>query len=944
MPNEKPHLYLIDGSGFIFRAYYALPPMTRPDGTPVNAVFGFCNMLIKVLQEAKACHLAVIFDTAKKNFRHDLYVDYKANRPPPPDDLIPQFDLVREACAAFAVPSVEKEGFEADDLIATYARSAAADGTHVTIVSSDKDLMQLVGEGIDMFDPMKNRLIQEPEVREKFGVGPEQVIEVQALAGDSSDNVPGVPGIGIKTAAQLITEFGSLEKLLENTDQIPQPKRRQKLQEHAEDARISKVLVTLKEDVPLLESWRTFGRENPESETLKEFLSTQGLHRLLKRFENKAFNLSGPSVAQTPRADEKSPAAPVTIPSPSPFSATPKSQYQLIQEESALRAWVEKAQSVPVLAVDTETTSLNAMSAELVGISLSYTAGEAVYIPLAHKKQVQEGLGLEDTSQTKGEDPEDFRQIPLKTVVEILQPLLLNPAVLKVGQNIKYDLLVLSQHGLQVSPLEGTMVLSYVVDGAQQGHGLDDLALRHLDHTMIPYSTVTGGTGKKAITFDYVPLGAARDYACEDADMTLQLYEILKPRLVASGMMRVYETMDRPLISVLKTMEQAGVQVDPLLLKGMSREFESRLGGLEKEIHTLAGEEFNVASPKQVGEILFGVLGFEGGKKSKKTGAYTTGAEVLERLTSEGHEVPARILEWRKLAKLKSTYTDTLPKQINAKTGRVHTSYSLASTLTGRLSSSDPNLQNIPIRGREGKRIREAFVAPKGHCLLSFDYSQIEIRLLAHVADVEPLKEALKHGDDIHALTASQAFGVPLSEVTSELRSRAKAINFGIIYGISAFGLARQLNIRRSEAATYIKNYLERYDGIARYMDDKKQEAKEQGYITTLLGRRCYIAGIGDKNPMRRQFAERQAINAPLQGGASDIIKKAMIAIDRALRESSLKARMLLQVHDELIFEVPESEVDALKALVLPLMEGVIPLNVPLKVDVGVGQNWAQAH
>ncbi|PFX11465.1 DNA polymerase I, partial [Stylophora pistillata] len=858
IPAEKPHLYLIDGSGFIFRAYYALPSMNRPDGTPVNAVFGFCNMLIKLLQEAKACHLAVVFDTAKKNFRHDLYTDYKANRPPPPEDLIPQFDLVREACAAFSVPSIDKEGFEADDLIATYARHASTDGTHVTIVSSDKDLMQLVTDGIDMLDPLKNRLIQEPEVQEKFGVSPEQVIEVQALAGDSSDNVPGVPGIGLKTAAQLITEFGSLENLLNKTDQIRQPKRRQMLEKHAEDARISKELVKLKDDVPLSKTWKDFQRETPKTETLRTFLETQGFQRLLRRLENNGLNLGESNTAGSQKEQNTT--------GPSTNKSAP--QYQLIQDEVALKAWVTKAQMTSVITIDTETTSLNAMSAELVGISLSHKTGEAIYIPINHKQQRQEGLGLEDTSQRPSNRPESFHQLPLKTVIETLQSLLLNPAILKVGQNIKYDLLVLGEHGLKVSPIEDTMVLSYVVDGMRHGHGLDDLAQRHLEHTMISYTDVTKGTGKKAVTFDYVPLDMARDYACEDADITLQLYEILKPQLASSGMVRVYDTLDRPLIPVLVAMEQAGVQVDPLLLKQMSREFEERLNELEKEVHSLVDQEFNVASPKQVGEILFDVLGLEGGKKSKKTGAYTTGADVLERLANEGHDVPARILEWRKLAKLKSTYTDAFPKQINPKTGRVHTSYSLASTLTGRLSSSDPNLQNIPIRGKEGKRIREAFVAPKGQCLFSFDYSQIEIRLLAHVADVKPLREALKHGDDIHALTASQAFDIPLSEVTPELRSRAKAINFGIIYGISAFGLARQLNIGRSEAATYIKNYLERYDGIARYMENKKQEAQKQGYVTTLLGRRCYITGISDKNPMRRQFAERQAINAPLQGGA----------------------------------------------------------------------------
>ncbi len=898
MSHKSPQIYLVDGSGYIFRAFHALPPLTRPDGTPIGAVLGFTNMLIKLLKEKNPDYLIVVFDAARKNFRNKIYPAYKANRQETPPELIPQFSLIREACEAFSVPYLEQEGYEADDLIATYARSQPGE---VTIVSSDKDLMQLVGGSVRMLDPIKNRIIGVEEVKEKFGVPPDQVMDVQALAGDSTDNVPGVPGIGIKTAAELIQSYGNLENLLEHAHEIKQPKRREALMVHANDARISKELVRLKDDVPKTQPLETFAVKPFQSETAFAFLKEQNFHALLHRLEKEA-----PSAPQE------------------------KKNYELIQEINLLKKWVEKIHTVGLVAFDTETTSLDGMEAQLVGVSLATEASKACYVPLGHKGEQRDLLN-------KGEEP---KQIPLKEALEILKPLLENPAILKIGQNIKYDALVLKKYGIEMTPVDDTMVISYVLEGGQHGHGMDELAKLHLDHETIKYQDVVG-SGRSQVTFDKVPLNKALAYAAEDADITFQLYTLLKPRLLTEHQCTVYETLERPLISVLVDMEYRGIKVDPLVLKKLSFEFEKRLEEIEKTIQTEVGEAFNVGSPKQLGEVLFEKLKFPGGKKGK-TGAYGTSVDVLESLSEQGFSIADKLMEWRQLAKLKSTYTNTLIHQINPKTGRVHTSYAMSATSTGRLASSDPNLQNIPIRTEEGKKIRAAFLAGPGMKLLSVDYSQIELRLLAHMAPLPELQKAFKEGKDIHAETASQVFDVPLQEMTSELRQRAKAINFGIIYGISPFGLARQLGISRESAAQHIQTYFKCYPGIQAYMDRMKQEAREKGYVTTLLGRRCFIQDIHSRDPNRRGFAERQAINAPLQGGNADIIKKAMIKLKWLLKETHLKAHMLLQVHDELIFEVSEEDLEKAQPLIVKTMESIVSLAVPLVVEADVGNTWAE--
>ena len=919
------HVYLIDGSGFLFRAYYGIKArMTRSDGTLVNAVHGFSTMLMKMIDDTDADYIAVIFDSARKTFRNDIYPDYKAHRPPPPDDLIPQFDLVREATRAFNVACVDMPGFEADDLIATYATLAKERGADVTIVSSDKDLMQLVGDGVIMFDAMKAKEIGPDQVVEKFGVGPDRVIEVQALAGDSSDNVPGVPGIGPKTAAELIIQYGDLENVLAHAEDIKQPKRRQSLIDHADDARISKQLVTLKTDVPIEVSLDDFAVKQPDRDDLLNFLAAQDFKKLTERVSSRyGFEAS---VGQGPPEAPQEAAA----------------SYQLVQDLGALKQWVAGARQKGIVAVDTETTSLDAMQAELVGVSLSFEAGRACYIPLDHKGAVEQGtfdLGDGGDGAADGEAPQ---QVPLDEALDALKPLLEDPGAQKIGHNIKYDMEVLARYGITVGPIDDTMLLSYVLEGGLHGHGLDELSELHFAHTTIKYKEVTG-TGKSKVTFDRVPLDQALDYAAEDADYTWRLHGALKPRLVAERMTTVYETLERPLVPVLHGMERAGIKVDATELKRLSDDFTVRLGDLEVEIHKLAGRDFNVGSPKQLGEVLFDEMSLPGGKKGK-TGAYGTGADVLEGLAAEGHDLPARVLDWRQLAKLKSTYTDTLIEQINPQTGRVHTSYSMAATSTGRLASSDPNLQNIPIRTEEGRKIRRAFIPEDGYTLLSADYSQIELRLLAHVAGIESLQEAFRDGQDIHALTASQVFGVPVEGMDPMVRRQAKAINFGIIYGISAFGLARQLGIPNGEASAYIKAYFEKYPGIHDYMERTKEEARQQGYVTTLFGRKCHVRGINDKNPASRNFSERAAINAPIQGGAADIIKRAMIRLPGALQEANLGARMLLQVHDELVFEVPDGELEQTTAAVKSVMEGAADLDVPLIVDAGAGANWDEAH
>lgn len=1007
------HVFLIDGSGFIFRAYHALPPtMTRPDGTLVNAVYGFTAMLLKLVEDTDADHIAVVFDRARKTFRNDIYPEYKAHRPPAPDDLVPQFELVREATRAMGLVPVDMEGFEADDLIATYARQAVEAGAEVTIVSSDKDLMQLVNDKVTMFDAMKNKTIGAAQVEEKFGVGPDRVIDVQALAGDSADNVPGVAGIGLDTASNFINEFGDLGSLISaasdietttisveqtiqsietdifgiageefkisatkelvrifkklglldakkadedlkvtapvlkelaaNGHKIAQLVIRwrflrkaistllQKIDGQADSARLSKELVTLRDDVPVEVELDAFDVAEPDVSTLLTFLREQNFRSLVSKVENRGVSIGDNGNA---KAGGNAQAAKID---PAPEV---EKNYTLVQNEAELQAWIDEAIAAGQVTVDTETTGLDAMTAELVGVSLCVEPGRACYVPLAHK-----GVQAQGDLLGGGGDTDAPEQIDFKRALEMFKPLFEDPGVLKIGQNIKYDLLVLKKYNVDITPVDDTMVISYVLEGGLHGHGMDELASLHLGVDTIKFKDVAG-SGKAKVTFDRVTLDKALDYAAEDADITAKLYRLLKPRLMGESLTTVYETLERPLIEVLVAMEGEGIKVDATELKRLSDDFARRLGDLEVEIHKLAGEEFNIASPKQLGEILFDKLGYEGGKKGK-TGAYSTGADVLEGLVGEGHELPAKVLGWRQLAKLKSTYTDALIKQINPDTQRVHTSYSMAATSTGRLASSDPNLQNIPIRTEEGRKIRKAFVAEPGNVLLSADYSQIELRLLAHVADIGQLKDAFHQGLDIHAMTASEVFGVPIDGMDPMVRRRAKAINFGIIYGISAFGLARQLDISRSQAADYIKAYFEKFPGIQKYMDDTKAFAAEHGFVTTLFGRKCHVPGIGDKNPMRRGFAERAAINAPIQGGAADIIKRAMVRLPDALLGAGLtgKARMLLQVHDELIFEVAEADLDATRALVKEVMEGAAQLDVPLVVDAGSGLNWDDAH
>ncbi len=920
MSMSKSPLYLIDASGFIFRAYFALARsqghLTNSEGMPVGAVLGFCNMMVKLLKTHEPEHIGVVFDTARQTFRKDIYADYKANRSAPPEDLVPQFPLIREAAKAFNFEPIELRGFEADDLIATYARQASEQGQDVIIVSSDKDLMQLVGQGISMFDPMKDKHIREPEVLEKFGVAPNRVIDVQSLAGDASDNVPGVPGIGVKTAAHLINEYGDLDTLLERAGEIKQPKRREALIEHAEMARVSRQLVTLDQHVDVPIPLESLSVGTPFSEDLTAFLQKQGFKSLATRL--------GKTFATAPSTSE-------TIHAQPDYPAIKENKYTLIDEEKTLKAWLEKAKKKGILAIDTETTGLTPAKAELVGVCLAVEIGEAAYVPLQHKS---------GEADLFGNGGGEIKQIALPRALEILKPYLEDPAILKIGQNIKYDWQMIAQHDVFMVSMEDTMLLSYVLDGGSHSHGMDALSKMMLGHDPIPYKAVTG-SGKAQITFDYVPLEKALEYAAEDADVTLRLYYILKERLIAEKMVRVYEDIERPLIPVIAQMELNGIKVDPLILKEMSSRFGQKLEILEKDIYALAGHEFNVASPKQLGGILFEEMGLEGGKKTK-TGDWSTSADVLEKLSE--HEIVQKVLDYRSMAKLKSTYTDALQVQINPKTGRVHTSFHMSGTSTGRLSSSDPNLQNIPIRTEEGRAIRTAFIAEQGHTLLAVDYSQIELRLIAEVADIPRLKKAFLEGEDIHARTASEVFGVPMNEMTSEIRRKAKAINFGIIYGISAWGLAKQLDITAKEASDYIKLYFSRFPEIAEYMETYKQKARDNGYVETLYGRKCFTEGINDKNGARRAFAERVAINAPLQGTAADIIKLAMSKLPRELKANNLSARMLLQVHDELIFEVPDSEREETSKLVSQIMENIVQLSLPLIAEAGTGKNWAEAH
>ena len=924
--DKNSHVVLVDGSGYIFRAYYALPALTRrSDGLVIGAVAGFSNMLFKLLREQhgddRPTHFAVIFDSKGKTFRSKIYDAYKANRPPPPDDLIPQFPLTRDATRAFGALAIETPGFEADDIIASYADQAEKKGARVTIISSDKDLMQLVSDRVRMVDTMKNKIINAPEVREKFGVGPKLVIDIQALAGDSVDNVPGVPGIGVKTAALLINEYGDLDTLLARADEIPQKGRREKIMENADMARVSRELVTLKRDMDLEIPLEELAVQDPDRETLYAFLEDMTFRTLTKR----VMAAMGEGETNSLRMDDKKESRTPDIP------VFDKEKYECVQDVARLKHWVARCIEVGVCAVDLETDSLDSAAANLVGVCLAVADNEACYIPLGH---VGEGdlLGA-------GAPP----QIPMKEALEILEPMLHDKSVLKVGQNFKYDLGVFQRYGLYPAPYDDTMLLSYAMGCGLHRHGMDELSEMHFGHTAISFKEVAG-TGKAQKTFDQIDLETATPYAAEDADVTLRLWKFLKPELARKGDTAVYETLERGMPVVLAKMENNGIKVDKSVLARLSSDFEQKKCGLEAQAHELAGRPFNLASPKQLGEILFDELGMPGGKKTK-TGAWKTGAGVLEDLEKE-HELPKTILSWRHYAKLKSTYTDTLPKEIDARTGRVHTSFSLASTTTGRLSSSDPNLQNIPIRTADGRKIRTAFIAEPGNILVAADYSQVELRVLAHVADLPSMKQAFADGVDIHALTASEMFGVPIEGMDSATRRRAKAINFGIIYGISAFGLANNLNISRSEAKEYIDSYFAKFPGIKAYMEAAKNEARESGFVKTIFGRKCHIKGINDKGPMRG-FAERQAINAPIQGAAADIMRRAMMRMPEAIADID-GALMLLQVHDELIFEVPEARAQDLINLVRPVMENAcapaINLSVPLEVDAKAAHNWNDAH
>jgi DNA polymerase-1 len=935
------HLHLIDGSAYIFRAYHALPPLTRKsDGLPVGAVAGFCNMISRYVDgngssKDAPTHVAVIFDYSSKTFRNALYPDYKANRPPPPEDLRPQFPLTRDASRAFNLATIEVEDYEADDIIATLARAAREAGGRVTIISSDKDLMQLVGGGVEMFDPMKNKAIGVPEVEEKFGVPPHRVVDVQALAGDSVDNIPGAPGIGLKTAALLINEYGDLETLLARAGEIRQPKRREALVDNAEKIRISRALVTLKDDTPLPVGLDDLEVRDPDPEALMGFLTAMEFRSLTRRIAER-LKIEPPAMeASRPASDDH--AAPVAEVAAVPFD---HAAYVTIRDAGMLAEWVAAAREQGYIAVDTETTSLDEMRADLVGVSLGLAPGRAAYLPLGHVSGGGDLFG----AAVRAEGQMDF-----DAALAALKPLLEDDAVLKIFQNAKYDWKILARHGIRVAPIDDTMLMSSALHAGLHNHGMDELSERHLGHIPIPIKTLLG-SGKGQVTFDRTDIAEATRYAAEDADVTLRLWQAFRPALHRKQVTTVYEMLERPLVPVLADMEMAGVLVDRDTLSRMSNAFAQKMAGLEDEIQTLAGGAFNVGSPKQLGEILFDRMGVPGGEKGK-TGAWATGADVLEDITTledthpQAAHLAARVLDWRQLSKLKSTYTDALQDHINPETGRVHTSYSLVGAVTGRLSSTDPNLQNIPIRTEEGRRIREAFVAPKGKVLVSLDYSQIELRILAHVAGIPALKQAFRDGLDIHAMTASEMFGVPLDQMTSEVRRRAKAINFGVIYGISGFGLARNLRIPRAEAQGFIDRYFERFPGIRAYMDSTVEGAKATGYVQTLFGRRIHTPEINARGP-GAGFAKRAAINAPIQGTAADIIRRAMVRLPDLIAD--LPARMLLQVHDELLFEVDEAAADDLIGRVKAVMEGAaapaVHLDVPLIVDAGRGPNWAAAH
>jgi len=953
------HLYLIDGSGYLFRAYYQAAHqdkkyLFRSDGLPTGCVRMFCDMLWKLLEDTKAgdkpSHLAVIFDAGRKSFRNDIYPEYKANRDEPPDDLVPQFPLVRDATRAFGVPAVEKRGFEADDLIATYVRVAREAGAKVTIVSSDKDLMQLVRDGkVELLDTMKNKHIGTAEVIERFGVPPDKVVEVQALAGDSSDNVPGVPGIGVKTAAELIGAYGDLENLLAHAAEIKQPKRREALLENADKARLSKKLVQLDDSVPLDEEIAEFGVRDPDPAALIPFLKFMEFTTLLRRAAAKlgVEDAEGYAESASPPDSTRAEAKPVLTP-PEPkgcpgavmdraalLKPIDYGRYECITELAALDRWIAAAYEAGLLGLSLESDSIDPMRARVIGLALAIAPGTACYVPLAHR--ADGGLALAGSAPS---------QIPERDALARLTPLLEDESLLKIGHNLKFAVVLLAQRGIRLRAIDDSLLISYVLDLGLHGHGLEELAQTHLQHKPIALADVIG-KGREKVPFEQVGMQDATRYAAERADIVLRLHHLLKPRLVAERRMTVYETLERPLIPVLAEMERTGIAIARAFLAKLSNDFARDMARLEQECCKLAGENFNLGSPKQLGDILFGKFSLPGGRRTK-TGAWSTDADVLEELAAQGHELPQRILEWRQLSKLKSTYTDALPNYVNPVTGRVHTSYALSATTTGRLSSNEPNLQNIPIRTEEGRRIRRAFVAPEGRSLVSADYSQIELRLLAHIADVPALRQAFADGLDIHAMTASEMFGVPVKDMPAEIRRRAKAINFGIIYGISAFGLANQLGIARGEADAYIKKYFERFPGIRDYMETTKAFVHEHGFVETIFGRRIYVRDVKAQSAAQRAFGERQAINAPLQGSAADIIRRAMVRLAPALAENDLDAHLLLQVHDELVLEVRDSQAkqvcDVSRAVMEKAALPAISLRVPLVVDARAGKNWDEAH
>ncbi|NBR31784.1 MAG: DNA polymerase I [Sphingomonadaceae bacterium] len=927
---DQKHLYLVDGSGYIFRAYHRLPPLTNIRDEPVGAVYGYTTMLWKLadaLHKADGpTHMAVILDASGKSFRNEIYDQYKAHRLPAPEDLVPQFPMIRDATRAFSLPCIEEIGLEADDIIASYAKAALAAGWLVTIVSTDKDLMQLIQPGLDMLDPMKSERLGPHAVVEKFGVGPEQLGEVLALMGDSADNVPGVPGIGPKTAAKLIQEFGTVEAVLAAAPEMKPSKMRDNLIAYADMARLSRILVTLKDDAALPEPLDDLLLKEIPEPPLRAFLEHHGFSSLLKKLGGESGRADHQTM-QMIRAEAKGAAA--AAPAAPEVQIFDREGYACVQSEAELDHWITEARLAGVIAVDTETDALDSIGAGLVGISLAVAPNRACYIPLAH-----------GGSDLFSDAPQ---QVPLALAIAKLKPLLEDPSVLKIGHNIKYDLNVLARHNIHVAPVDDTMVLSFDLDAGLRNHGMDELALAHFEHSCLSFKDVCG-SGKNQLTFNQVGLREATAYAAEDADVTLRLWHRLKPRLHAAQTTRVYERVDRPLIPVLAQMERHGIKVDRDELARMSSEFAEGCAGLEVEIHALAGSPFAVGSPKQLGEVLFGKMGLKGGKKGK-SGDYSTDVTVLEKLAEEGVEIARKVVDWRQLSKLRSTYTDALQQQINPRTGRVHTSYSLTGAQTGRLSSNDPNLQNIPIRTETGRRIRQAFVAEPGNVLLSADYSQIELRLAAHMADVPALKDAFAKGEDIHARTAHELFG----EVNRDTRGRAKTINFSLLYGISRWGLAARLGISADEAQAMIDRYFERFPGINRYISRTLQQARETGYTETLFGRKTHFPRLTSQNQTERAGSERAAINAPIQGTSADIIKRAMVRMGPALAEAGLPhVRMLLQVHDELVFELPENDVAAAKPVIERVMaeaaEPLVKLDVPLGVEMGTGKNWGDAH